>query len=710
MPAPIREVSAALIWRPKFRSAARLRLALLLLSVGLGLAVLSTPTRGQDLPRFRIREEQARQLFQKGLVFHNAMQYIAAREFFYKALDVQPYFHLARRYLGDSYYYSGDWNGALEQWEFLDEVSSGAYPLVRQRSEMLRFYLNQYINPGDYIYLKGYATETWTGYSFSGPTDVATDDENRLYILSYGSANMIHVDSSGRAFDQTRGLIWDRLQGPIAMARHGNELFVADYTADRVRVFNLEGRELRSFGQTGSEAGNFRGPSGITVSGDAVYVSDAGNHRVQKFDSEGRHLLTFGSNDLGQAPRYPAGIAALEDVGVFVADRDDGRILHFDPDGNYLGSLESGALRKPHGLEINGDRLIVADEEAGILLYHFSTQIWRPLPELRDASDRPLRLERPFAARMDQNGVLYVADYGAGAVRVLIPRGLKVANLDLKIQRVDASGFPHVGVFLSVRNRLGNTIRGLGRADFFLYENDRRVGRIRTDNVVPYNRRVHIVITKENTPLFQEEYDRYLPGALAGLLDPLRTADALGIVRVGEQVRQIYSGLERRHILRLLAEGDTAEEPNLGKGLYESITLLVREIGPRSVNLVVSGEHFPGAFNQYSQQKVTQYARANGIQINVISFESDQDPEERERARVEFEQMARLTGGRYYRAFDESALTSLYDSIRQSIDDRYILTYDSFLEEDLANHYVDIRIEVRHLGSFGLADAGYFVP
>ncbi|MCB1316896.1 MAG: hypothetical protein KDK27_13120, partial [Leptospiraceae bacterium] len=648
---------------------------------------------------------------QKGMVFYHAQQYIAAREFFYKALDIQPFFHLARRYLGDAYFYSGEWDGALEQWEFLDEVSGDAYPLVRQRSQMLRFYLNRYRNPGDYVFLRNYTPNTWSEMRFDRPVDTAIDEFNRLYILSYQSANILNIDSAGTPRNEIKGQIWDRLGGPLAMALHNGRLYVADYNADQVRVFTLRGYQQAEFGETGSGDGQFHGPTGIAVNDRFIFVSDSGNRRVQKFDLNGVFLGAFQNTGDSRSMRYPAGIAiAADDMSVYIADREDGQINHYDIDGNFLGALRTAELKKPHGIELHQNRLIVADEDGRILFYNLSERQWSGLAEIRNAEDRAIRLERPFSARMDANGVLYVSDYGANQVYTLVPRGLKISNLDARIQRIDTRNFPTIGVFVSVRNRLGSPVRGLNRNDIFLYENDRRLGGIRANNITPYNRRARIVITKENTDFFREFYDRHVPVTMESLLAPIREADQVQLVRVGEHVREIYSGQERRRMLSLLTEGDTIEQPNLGKGLYESITLLIHEIGPRNVNLLVSGKHYPGAYTQYSLQTIAQYAWANGVTINVISYEAEPDPDLRDRVKRDYRWLAEFTGGHYYPGFDETELAGIFSEIKNNQDERYILTYTSSIDEDLTNRYVDVRIEVQHMGTTGLADAGYFVP
>lgn len=625
------------------RSKLFFRISGILLGVSLLLAsvLIGSGIGAQEIPRFRIKEERAREYFQKGLVFYNSRLYVAAREFFYKSLDVQPYFHLARRYLGDAYYYSGDWNGALEQWEFLDSVSDGAYPLVRQRSELLRFYLNRYRNPGDYVFLRSITPATFTGVGLKRPVDVGVDAGNRMFILSYESANLLKVGPAGELERDIQGGWFNGFDGPSGLSIQNDRLYISDYSADLIRVLDSLGNPIFEFGGSGSGEGQFYGPSGVLATDQAIYVVDSGNHRIQKFTPDGKFLFAFGVDDRGRALQYPAGIAldtqgmaqnaAGEDTGgmIYVADRDDRRILRYDQDGNYLDDIRAEFIKKPRGLDIRGNRLLVADESSGVWLYDLQKRRWNALPPLRGENDEPVRLEKPFAARMDAYGTIHVADYGLNQVLTLVPRGLRIANLDMRIQRVDVSDFPNVAVFLTLKNRLGDPVRGLSRNDFALNENDRRMGGIRVDNTRPYNRRTNLVITKENTEFFAANYTEYLPVALKGLLDPLRTADRLRLVRVGEQVRNVYEGLERRLIRRMLSEGERTAEPNLGKGLYESLTLLVSELGPRSVVLIVSGKNYPAAYNQYSLQKITQYARANEIQIDVISFEGEEDPETR---------------------------------------------------------------------------------
>lgn len=684
-------------------------LSLLILLVLIGWGTVGR-LQAQQIPRFRIREVKARVLFKKGLYFYNAQQYIAAREFFYKALNIHPAFHLARRYLGDSYYYSGDWDAALEQWEFLDDISGGGYPLVRQRSELVRFYFNRERKPGPFVFLREFTPQTWRGREMAHPVDLALDSENRLYILNYESANILVVNPGGTINRVIRGPLFNRLQGPIALKIRGDRLYICEYEPDRVRVFSLIGNELFAFGATGDGPGQFRGPSGIAVSDRAIFVSDSSNRRIQKFSIDGKFLASFGVDDRGRRPLSPAGLALDGKGELYAVDNGRDRILRYDRDGNYLGEIRNPDLKKPRNIAIIENRLLITDEQAGVFFFNLSSREWDRLDDLRNENDRPVLLNRPFAARMEKDGILYVAEYGAHRVLTAVPRGMRYSNLDVRIQRIDTRTYPDLAIFLTVKNRQGRPIRGLTRREFLLFENDTRVGGLRTDNVRIYNQRTNIAMVKENSVEFRDNYNEFLAATMGTILEKIRITDRINVIRVGRQVRAVYGGLMRKKIVKTLLEGDVVEDPNIGKGLYEALTSLLPEIGPRYALLLTSGRYFPGAFNQYSIDRIIQYAGANGIKLMIISYEGEKDERKKELIRDIYTRLAVETGGRYIQAFDETKLNDIYPTMMRDGDRRYIITYRGGENRNLRGRYVDVRVEVHHLKTYGKGDGGYFVP
>jgi len=276
--------------------------------------------------------------------------------------------------------------------------------------------------------------------------------------------------------------------------------------------------------------------------------------------------------------------------------------------------------------------------------------------------------------------------------------------MEVRIQRVDTKDFPNIGIYVNVRNRLGQNVYGLNKPDFFLYENDRRIGMIRSDSMDQFQNRLNLALLRENSQFFAENYTIHLAGALKSLLDPVRISDRIQVIRSSDEVRPVYEGLQRREILRHLSEGENAQTPGSGKALYEAVARLGQSLGPRHIVYVVSGRDFENAFSQYSVSRVQKYARSNGIRIHIISFEADP-----ETASV-YRDLAEFTGGSYFYALDEDALAGIYEKLARDIDERYILTYRTIKDKNLSGRYVDLRVEVNHLGTSGFGDAGFFVP
>ncbi|MBZ5560205.1 MAG: 6-bladed beta-propeller [Acidobacteriia bacterium] len=87
----------------------------------------------------------------------------------------------------------------------------------------------------------------------------------------------------GDSFVRTADVAWDRA---------GN-IYVADGVAmnagnARVAKFDKDGHFIKSWGQRGSEPGQFNSLRGIALDAQGnVYVADAGNKRIQVFDGEG---------------------------------------------------------------------------------------------------------------------------------------------------------------------------------------------------------------------------------------------------------------------------------------------------------------------------------------------------------------------------------------------------------------------------------------
>jgi DNA-binding beta-propeller fold protein YncE len=92
----------------------------------------------------------------------------------------------------------------------------------------------------------------------------------------------------------------------IAKDSRGN-YFITDSGNHRVRKFNPQWQEILSFGEMGTEEGQFQYPQCVTVAtNDLLYVADLNNERVQVFSPFGQYLFAIGgatnSDQVFEAP------------------------------------------------------------------------------------------------------------------------------------------------------------------------------------------------------------------------------------------------------------------------------------------------------------------------------------------------------------------------------------------------------------------------
>ena len=81
----------------------------------------------------------------------------------------------------------------------------------------------------------------------------------------------------------------------LALDQTGKRLLVSDTGANRVQIYDLDGKYIRTIGQQGVGAGMFARPKGVAADrAGLAYVVDAATQVVQVFDAEGRLLLFFG--------------------------------------------------------------------------------------------------------------------------------------------------------------------------------------------------------------------------------------------------------------------------------------------------------------------------------------------------------------------------------------------------------------------------------
>ncbi|MEW6219314.1 MAG: hypothetical protein AB1634_07210 [Thermodesulfobacteriota bacterium] len=181
------------------------------------------------------------------------------------------------------------------------------------------------------------------------PVSVATDTGGRIYVGNDGDGSVV-------VFSSTLERLSTLGRGPGELGRPADirvdsqgQIYVADARADRVKVYDAQGRALFSFGETGSGAGQFHYPVALDIDEEAgqIMVSDLpvvrsaqglGSHegaRIQIFDLEGGFVSGFGQFGMDDGSLMkPLGLATAGGR-VLVADALENVVQIFDRDGSH---------------------------------------------------------------------------------------------------------------------------------------------------------------------------------------------------------------------------------------------------------------------------------------------------------------------------------------------------------------------------------------
>lgn len=134
-------------------------------------------------------------------------------------------------------------------------------------------------------------------------------------------------------------------------------IIVCDENADRVMIFDNNGKFIKYLGHTDSEQVHFSKPRYVCVSynGDII-ISDSGNHSVKVFNLNDEFVRSFGSFGKGDGQfKCPYGVCTNKYGEIFVADHYNSRISMFTKDGEFIRHIVTNdhGLIHPQGLRID---------------------------------------------------------------------------------------------------------------------------------------------------------------------------------------------------------------------------------------------------------------------------------------------------------------------------------------------------------------------
>ncbi len=199
---------------------------------------------------------------------------------------------------------------------------------------------------------------------FISPVAVAKSGST-LFVADSAAGRVVAMSDQGKLLF----LITNELARPAAVALRKDTLFVADSQRHRVCSYGLAGNFLGAFGERGSAHGQFNFPTHLAVDrAGNLYVTDSMNGRVQVFDTSGAFKVEIGS--LGDSPGHfsrPKGVAVDSLGHVYIVDGLFDNLQVFDGEGRLLLTVGESGSRPgqfwlPNGIAINSaNEIFVTD-------------------------------------------------------------------------------------------------------------------------------------------------------------------------------------------------------------------------------------------------------------------------------------------------------------------------------------------------------------
>ncbi|WP_158931549.1 peptidyl-alpha-hydroxyglycine alpha-amidating lyase family protein [Acidisphaera sp. S103] len=189
---------------------------------------------------------------------------------------------------------------------------------------------------------------------------VAVDKQDRVFVFNRGDRPMIVLDRDGTVLKTWGETIFNRPHA-VHLTPDGT-IWCADEGDHVIHRCTLDGAVLSTLGTKGAPAPEFSGQpfnrptqTALTPDGDILVADGYGNARVHKYGADGRWKLSWG--DFGTDPgqfNVVHNITCDDDGFVYIADRENYRIQVFDTDGKFVTQWHN--LFRPCGLYMHGTR------------------------------------------------------------------------------------------------------------------------------------------------------------------------------------------------------------------------------------------------------------------------------------------------------------------------------------------------------------------
>ena len=231
----------------------------------------------------------------------------------------------------------------------------------------------------------------------------------------------------------------------VAIHEDTHQIFVTNYSNDRVEIFSETGEFLCQLG-----VGQLSEPNGIATHGDSLYVSCEGDDTVSKFSlTEMWHVRRIGGYGSDNGQFYLPSLLTTDPIGR-VADTGNNRICIHDPDLNHLRNITHESMVGPWDVKVSRDCLYVLCSTNPCI--HVLTLEGDKLHSLITRGEG-MDVSEPYFFSFDSLNNFVISDSESHSIRVFSPEGKLLHTIGREGHQPGMFYWP-VGVAVTSNRRL----------------------------------------------------------------------------------------------------------------------------------------------------------------------------------------------------------------------------------------------------------------
>lgn len=643
----------------------------------------------------------AAQEFRRGVQSYYRGTFNDAVMQFEKALGYMPNDSLILEWLGKSYYHSGMEGTAVKSWSKAVQNGYGGL-LLKNKIEIVQDRRTGAFHSdfnARYTEAGAFSGSHGEGMVFSGPVSVLPENDGTVWVLAYGSNELVKLNINGTVVSRVTGPMngFDR---PMDLIRlEDGTMLVTESAGNRLCVLDKKGKFIKYIGKKGRAVGNLVGPQyAAQDSRQNIYVSDYGNRRIAVFDRDGKGLFCFGAaRDDFAGLKGPTGIAVAGE-NVYVADNIFGGIYEFDLAGNFQRVLvPEKTFQHPESIRVWNDYLVVCDSNRVFSVDSGSGSVFENI----SAGNAPARLT---CAVPDVNGNVVVSDVISNEVYVMSKMQELVGGLFVQIEKVNASKFPEVFVDVRVENRYRSAVVGLGENNFYITEQKRPVNKLKYLGSSSYSQFSDITLLIDRSRR-SSEFGEQINAAVREIAASMKNRGTLKIVSASKIPALEYSGKPSGALKFDVAalKNPVSDEIPLDLALRLAANDLVNAEHKRAVVIISAGKVSLNAFEKYSLSETAAFLNNNHISVASVLLTQNACDEE-------LDYIVSNTPGKEYYIFRPEGLSGIVGDLVDIPSGLYTFSYTSVLSTNFGEKYLPVEVEAYLLNRSGRDECGYFAP